>query len=113
MTSFDAGSAGVISAVSGLSSMVATAGTDYFVTRAHAAFNLSGAIGTPNVIPSLILSSLNVGGSGSSSTVGASFVGSNTGTERLQVSAEIDERVTNRPSSAQVTPSLESQLSAF
>jgi hypothetical protein len=112
MTSFDAGSAGVLSAVSGLSSMVATAGTDAFITRQNSDINLSGAIGTPNIRPVPVVSGLVVGGGGSSSTVAASLIGTNTGTERLQVSGRIGENVTNDlrgPGSDQI----KDQLTAF
>lgn len=113
MVSFDGGSAGVLSAVSGLSGMVATAGTDSFINRLNANIYMSGATGTPNFNPTPLLSGLTVTGGGSSSTAAASVVGTNVGTERLQVTGGLSERVINELNNGTSTPNLDMQLTSF
>lgn len=119
MVSFDGGSAGVLAGVSGLTSMVVTAGTPTFILRNSSEIFADGTgsgnppVGTPNVRPTLVVSGLTITGSGSSSTVAASLVGTNTGTEVLQVSGRIGEQVLNELNNGSSRSALEIQLSAF
>lgn len=113
MTSLDSGSSGVLSAVSGLSGMVATAGTDQYINRNNSYIYLSGAIGTPNIRPMPIATGINVAGASSSGTMGASQVVTNSGTERLVVSGNLGERVTNVLKDSNVFLGIDAQLAAF
>lgn len=93
MVSFDSGSAGVLSGVSGLSSSINTTGGT-FVNRLNNTIAI-GAAGSGSYLGVVNPSDTTIAG-GSSSSVGGSFVGTNIGTEVLQVGGGLSETVVNQ-----------------
>lgn len=91
MVSFDSGSSAVLAGVSGQSTTVAATGNQ-FVTRNSSYLSLAG---TTAYASSLSLSGMTITGGGSSSTVGGSVIGTNSGTEVLQFNGSMDETVAN------------------
>jgi|GEM_PF-3788324 hypothetical protein len=92
MVSFEGGSAGVLAGVSGLSNSIDTTGSQG-ITRNSSTIAINGGgnsvLGTVNPV------GLVINGAGSSSTVGGSFIGTNIGTEVLQVGGSMSEVIVN------------------
>jgi len=93
MVSFDSGSAGVLSGVSGLSNSISTTGGQQ-ITKTSSSIAITGA--GNSILGSVNPGGLTITGTGSSTTVGGSFIGTNIGTEVLQVGGSVQETIINQ-----------------